>query len=99
RVGTPDRDRCLDCYPGQVSGGMLQRVMIAGALAGDPDLLIADEATTSLDVTTQAELVAILDELRRSRGLGILFITHDLALAGQLCDRILVMYAGRVVEE
>jgi len=98
RVGITDGERRLRQYPDELSGGMLQRVMIAGALAGDPDLLIADEATTSLDVTNQAEVVAILDDLRRSRGLGIIFITHDLALAGQLCDRTLVMYAGQVVE-
>src|SRR4029078_3565435 len=99
RVGTPDRDRCLDCYPGQVSGGMLQRVMIAGALAGDPDLLIADEPTTALDVTVQAEILRIFDRLRRERGLAILFITHDLDVAAALCDEVMVMCAGGVVEE
>lgn len=99
RVGITDGARRLRQYPDELSGGMLQRVMIAGAIAGDPELLIADEATTSLDVTNQAEVVAILDGLRRARGLSIIFITHDLALAGQLCDRTLVMYAGRVVEE
>jgi oligopeptide transport system ATP-binding protein len=99
RVGIVDGKRRLRQYPDELSGGMLQRVMIAGAIVGDPDLLIADEATTSLDVTTQAEVVAILDDLRRSRGLAVIFITHDLALAGQLCDRTLVMYAGQIVEE
>ena len=77
---------------------MLQRVMIAGALATDPDFLIADEPTTALDVTIQAEIMAILDELRRERHLAVLFITHDLELASMICDRILVMYAGIVLE-
>jgi oligopeptide/dipeptide ABC transporter ATP-binding protein len=98
-VGIADPERVLDCYPGQVSGGMLQRVMIAGALAGDPDLLIADEPTTALDVTIQAEILRIFDRLRRERGLAILFITHDLDVAAALCDRVVVMYAGRVMEE
>lgn len=98
RVGIRDGERRLGQYPGQLSGGMLQRVVIAGALAGEPDLIIADEPTTALDVTTQAEIVAIFAALRRDRGVAMLFITHDLGLAAALCDRILVMYAGRVVE-
>jgi oligopeptide/dipeptide ABC transporter ATP-binding protein len=98
QVGIRDADRRLAQYPGQLSGGMLQRVVIAGALAGDPSLIIADEPTTALDVTTQAEIVAIFAALRRDRGLAMLFITHDLGLAASLCDRILVMYAGRIVE-
>jgi oligopeptide/dipeptide ABC transporter ATP-binding protein len=98
RVGIRDGERRLTQYPGQLSGGMLQRVVIAGALAGDPSLIIADEPTTALDVTTQAEIVAIFAALRRDRSLGMLFITHDLGLAASLCDRILVMYAGRIVE-
>ena len=98
QVGIDDARRRLRQYPGELSGGMLQRVMIAGALAGDPDLLIADEATTALDVTTQAEIVRILGRLRAERGLAVLFITHDLALASTICDRICVMYAGRIVE-
>jgi oligopeptide/dipeptide ABC transporter ATP-binding protein len=97
-VGISDGEQRLRQYPGELSGGMLQRVMIAGALAGEPDLLIADEPTTALDVTTQAEIVAILNALRRERSLTMLFVTHDLALAAQLCDRISVMYAGRIVE-
>jgi oligopeptide/dipeptide ABC transporter ATP-binding protein len=77
---------------------MLQRVMIAGALAADPDLLIADEPTTALDVTTQAEIMAILARLRRERHLTMIFITHDLEVASALCDRVVVMYAGSVAE-
>src|SRR5262249_53253458 len=98
QVGIRDGERRLGQYPGQLSGGMLQRVVIAGALAGQPDLIIADEPTTALDVTTQAEIVAIFAALRRDRGLAMLFITHDLGLAAAFCDRILVMYAGRIVE-
>ncbi|MFE5325197.1 ABC transporter ATP-binding protein [Embleya sp. NPDC056575] len=86
-------------FPHELSGGMLQRVVIAAALAGDPELLLADEATSALDVTTQAEILAILREHRARRGLGLLFITHDLHLAAAYCDRVYVMYAGRVVEE
>ena len=78
---------------------MLQRVMIATALLTEPKLLLADEPTTALDVTTQAEVVAMLDELRRDRGMALLFITHDLELAGAMCDRTAVMYAGQIVEE
>lgn len=85
-------------YPGQLSGGMLQRVMIAGALSVEPTVLLADEATTALDVTTQAAIVRLLDRLRAERGLSVLFITHDLALANSICDRVCVMYAGRLVE-
>jgi oligopeptide/dipeptide ABC transporter ATP-binding protein len=98
-VGILDGERVLRSYPGELSGGMLQRVMIAAALAAEPDLLIADEPTTALDVTIQAEIVAIFDDLRRGRELAILFITHDLELASAICDRVLVMYAGRIVEE
>ena len=85
-------------FPHELSGGMLQRVMIATALLAKPRLLLADECTTALDVTTQAEVMAILDDLRRDRGLSMLFITHDLELAGAVCDRTSVMYAGQVVE-
>ena len=86
-------------YPHELSGGLLQRVMIAAALAMEPRFLIADEPTTALDVTTQAEVIGILSDLRRDRALSMLFITHDLDLAAAICDRISVMYAGRVVEE
>jgi oligopeptide/dipeptide ABC transporter ATP-binding protein len=98
QVGIRDGIRRLGQYPVQLSGGLLQRVVIAGALAGNPELIIADEPTTALDVTTQAEIIAIFSTLRRDRGIGMLFITHDLALAASLCDRILVMYGGRIVD-
>ncbi|WP_223281063.1 ABC transporter ATP-binding protein [Streptomyces antnestii] len=88
----------LHKYPGQVSGGMLQRVMIAAALMGDPALLLADEPTTALDVTTQAEVIALLTELRERFGTGLLFVTHDLDLAAAISDRVYVMYAGRIAE-
>ncbi|MFZ3473908.1 ABC transporter ATP-binding protein [Streptomyces sp. 4.24] len=85
-------------YPGQLSGGMLQRVVIAAALMGDPALILADEPTTALDVTTQAEVVALLGDLRERFGTGLLFVTHDLGLAAAISDRVYVMYAGRIVE-
>jgi oligopeptide/dipeptide ABC transporter ATP-binding protein len=98
-VGIRDAGRRLGQYPHELSGGLLQRVMIAAALAIKPRLLLADEPTTSLDVTTQAEVMAILDEQRRQRGLGMIFVTHDLELAAAVCDRIAVMYAGFLVED
>jgi oligopeptide transport system ATP-binding protein len=98
-VGIDRADRVFRQYPHQLSGGMLQRVMIAAALAVEPRLLLADEPTTSLDVTTQSELMALLADLRADRDLAQLFITHDLALAAATCDRTVVMYAGRIVEE
>ena len=85
-------------YPGQLSGGMLQRVMIAAALMGDPGLILADEPTTALDVTTQAEVVALLGDLQQRFGTGLLFVTHDLGLAAAISDRVYVMYAGRIAE-
>ncbi|MGW8888542.1 ABC transporter ATP-binding protein [Streptomyces sp. NPDC055749] len=91
-------DSALHKYPGQVSGGMLQRVMIAAALMGDPALLLADEPTTALDVTTQAEVIALLAELRERFDTGLLFVTHDLDLAAAISDRVYVMYAGRIAE-
>ncbi|MFI5657571.1 ABC transporter ATP-binding protein [Streptomyces sp. NPDC051684] len=97
-VGLPDPARHLRQRPHELSGGMLQRVVIAGALAARPRLLLADEATSALDVTTQAEILTQLREARESRGAGLLFITHDLHLAAAYCDRVHVMYAGRVVE-
>jgi oligopeptide/dipeptide ABC transporter ATP-binding protein len=98
QVGIEDGARRLRQYPHELSGGMLQRVMIAAALLTGPRLLLADEPTTALDVTTQSEIVAILDDLRRDYGLAILFITHDLELAAAICDRTAVMYAGQIVE-
>ncbi|KQV21665.1 MULTISPECIES: ABC transporter ATP-binding protein [unclassified Kitasatospora] len=88
----------LGRYPGQLSGGMLQRVMIAGALMGDPALILADEPTTALDVSSQAEVVALLDDLQERFGTALLFVTHDLGLAAAISDRVYVMYAGRIVE-
>lgn len=85
-------------FPHQFSGGMRQRVMIAMSLALDPDLLIADEPTTALDVTVQAQIMDLLDELRRERGMGLILITHDLGVVAEIADRIVVMYAGRIVE-
>jgi peptide/nickel transport system ATP-binding protein len=97
-VGIPDGERRCRQFPHELSGGLLQRVMIAAALLTEPRLVLADEPTTALDVTTQAEVMAILDDLRRSHGLALLFITHDLDLAGAVCDRTCVMYAGEIVE-
>jgi oligopeptide/dipeptide ABC transporter ATP-binding protein len=97
-VGIDDGERRLRQYPHELSGGLLQRVMIAAALLTDPDLLLADEPTTALDVTIQAEVMAVLDELRRRRDMALLFITHDLELAAAVCDRTAVMYAGQIVE-
>ncbi|MFB7371923.1 ABC transporter ATP-binding protein [Streptomyces sp. NPDC056222] len=91
-------DTALPKYPSQVSGGMLQRVVIAAALMGDPALLLADEPTTALDVTTQAEVIALLARLRASFRTGLLFVTHDLDLAAAIGDRVYVMYAGRIAE-
>jgi oligopeptide/dipeptide ABC transporter ATP-binding protein len=98
QVGIEDAGRRLPQYPHQLSGGILQRVMIAAALLTGPRLLLADEPTTALDTVTQAEVMAILDDLRRELGLAMLFITHDLDLAAAICDRTIVMYAGQIVE-
>ncbi|MFB6833142.1 ABC transporter ATP-binding protein [Streptomyces hydrogenans] len=97
-VGIRDPRGALRRHPHQFSGGMLQRVVIAAALAAEPALLVADEPTTALDVTTQAEVISILARLRAERGTGMLFVTHDLELASAICDRVYVMYAGRIVE-
>jgi oligopeptide/dipeptide ABC transporter ATP-binding protein len=97
-VGIDEPARRLRQYPHELSGGMLQRVMIASVLLAEPRLILADEPTTALDVTIQAEVVGILDRLRRERGMGMVFITHDLDLALAVCGRVAVMYAGRIVE-
>jgi oligopeptide/dipeptide ABC transporter ATP-binding protein len=98
-VGIADAKRRLHQYPHELSGGLLQRVMIASALAIEPKLLLADEPTTALDVTTQSDVMVILDAQRRERGLAMIFVTHDLELASAVCDRIAVMYAGLLVED
>jgi peptide/nickel transport system ATP-binding protein len=98
-VGIPGAEQRLDSYPHELSGGMRQRVMIAIGLACDPDLLIADEPTTALDVTIQAQIVDLVKDLRQRLGMSVVWITHDLALIAGLADRICVLYAGTVVED
>jgi peptide/nickel transport system ATP-binding protein/oligopeptide transport system ATP-binding protein len=98
-VGIPDAGRRVDAYPHQFSGGMRQRAMIAMALALEPEILIADEPTTALDVTIQAQILDLLSDLNRERSLATILITHDLAVVAEVADRVLVMYGGRVVEE
>ncbi len=98
-VGIQDTERIMKSYPFQLSGGLRQRIMIAMAAICKPQLLIADEPTTALDVTTQAQVLALLKRINREYGTAILFISHDLGVIRQLCDRTLVMYAGKIVEE
>ena len=98
-VSIPDPVKRLDDYPHQLSGGMRQRVMIAMALSCDPELLIADEPTTALDVTIQAQIMELLEGLQKRLGLAILLITHDLGVVAEFCERVIVMYTGRIVEE
>jgi oligopeptide transport system ATP-binding protein len=98
QVGVPDAARRLRSYPHEFSGGMRQRVMIAMALITRPDLLIADEPTTALDVTVQAQILELIKRLQRELGMAVIFISHDLSVVAGFCDRVMVMYAGRVVE-
>lgn len=98
RVGIPDPDRRFDEYPHQISGGMRQRVMIAIALAVRPDILIADEPTTALDVTIQAQILDLMRQLQAENDMAMIFITHDLGVIADICDDVVVMYAGTVVE-
>ncbi len=97
-VGVPEAEQRIRSYPHQFSGGMRQRVMIAMALIGKPDLLIADEPTTALDVTVQAQILDLIAQQQRQRGVAVIFISHDLSVVAGFCDRVMVMYAGRVVE-
>src|SRR5436190_13882055 len=98
-VHLPDPEEMIDAYPHQLSGGQRQRIMIAAALVLDPSLLIADEPTTALDVTTQAQILALIKDLQRRRGTGVLFITHDFGVVAEIADRVVVMQHGRVVEQ
>jgi oligopeptide/dipeptide ABC transporter ATP-binding protein len=98
-VGIPDPKRRIDAYPHEMSGGMAQRVMIAMALACEPELLIADEPTTALDVTIQAQILDLLRRLQRETGTAIVLITHDLGVVAEMCDRVAVMYAGEIIEQ
>ncbi|NCB32120.1 MAG: ABC transporter ATP-binding protein, partial [Clostridia bacterium] len=97
-VGIPDPKRTAAAYPHEISGGMAQRVLIAGAISCDPDLIIADEPTTALDVTVQAEVLDVLRGLQQRLGMGIILVTHNFGVVADMCDRVLVMQKGRLVE-
>ena len=97
-VGLPQPEQLAGAYPHQLSGGMQQRVLIAAALICDPKLVVLDEPTTALDVTVEARILDLLDAIRRSRGIGMLFITHNLGVVNKIADRVCVIYAGRIVE-
>ena len=97
-VGMPHAEKCIDCYPHELSGGMRQRAMIAMALACNPSLLIADEPTTALDVTIQAQILQLMNDLKEKFGTSVMLITHDLGVVAEMCDNVAVMYAGYVVE-
>lgn len=99
QVGIPDPERVLKNYPHQLSGGMSQRVMIAMAMSCQPKLLIADEPTTALDVTIQAQILDLMKKIQEEKGMSILMITHDLGVVAEMCTRAIVMYAGEIVEE
>jgi peptide/nickel transport system ATP-binding protein len=98
-VGIPDAARRLEAYPHEFSGGQVQRIMIAMALAGNPDLLVADEPTTALDATIQAQILELLSTIRREMSMAMVLISHDLGVVAEKCDRVAVMYAGRIVEQ
>ncbi|WP_430790358.1 ABC transporter ATP-binding protein [Virgibacillus flavescens] len=98
KVGIPNPAEKLKQYPHELSGGMRQRVMIAMALACEPSLLIADEPTTALDVTIQAQILDLIDDLKKQMGMGVVFVTHDMGVVAEIADRVMVMYAGEVVE-
>ena len=97
-VGIPEAGKRVDEYPHQLSGGMRQRVMIAMALSGDPEVLIADEPTTALDVTIQAQILDLIRDLQRQEQMSVVLITHDMGVVAQLCHRIAVMYGGLILE-
>lgn len=99
KVGIPRAEKIVNDYPHQLSGGMRQRVMIAMAIACDPKLIIADEPTTALDVTIQAQILELIQQMKQEKNMSILIITHDLGVVSEVCDRVIVMYAGRIVEE
>lgn len=98
-VGISAPEQIMEAYPHQLSGGMRQRVLIAMAMASNPDILIADEPTTALDVTIQAQILELMKKLQKERGTAIIFITHDLGVVAEMCDRVAVMYAGQIVEQ